>query len=140
MFRAIMCPSSGENNVPMRHLVFVTLYSRPFGLVCRAFRLHPRPNGQLYRVTNTRCRIGTVFSPDDGHSCPKHVEKSNKLIKKICAPSWFYLQKITHSGCLTVIASLLHQWFNERASVLHCTYPACLVSSQVNKTPASNNS
>ena len=28
----------------------------------------------------------------------KHLEKSNKLIKKICAPSWFYLQKITQ-GC-----------------------------------------
>jgi len=39
MFRATMCPSSGENIVPMRHL---------------------------------------VFSPDDEHSCPKHVEKSNK--------------------------------------------------------------
>jgi len=25
MFRATMCPSSGENTVPMRHLVFVTL-------------------------------------------------------------------------------------------------------------------
>jgi len=25
MFRANMCPSSGENTVPMRHLVFVTL-------------------------------------------------------------------------------------------------------------------
>jgi len=26
MFRATMCPSSGENTVPMRRLVFVTLY------------------------------------------------------------------------------------------------------------------
>jgi len=26
MFRATMCPSSGEITVPMRHLVFVTLY------------------------------------------------------------------------------------------------------------------
>ena len=26
MFRATMCPSSGENTVPMRHLVLVTLY------------------------------------------------------------------------------------------------------------------
>jgi len=26
MFRATMCPSSGENTVPMRHLLFVTLY------------------------------------------------------------------------------------------------------------------
>jgi len=26
MFRATMCPSSGENTVPMRRLVLVTLY------------------------------------------------------------------------------------------------------------------
>jgi len=26
MFRAAMCPTSGENTVPMRHLVSVTLY------------------------------------------------------------------------------------------------------------------
>jgi hypothetical protein len=43
-------------------------------------------------VTNTKCRIDTVISPDDGHSHPKHVEKRNKHIKKNCAPSWLYLQ------------------------------------------------
>jgi len=32
------------------------------------------------------------------HSCPKHVEKNNKHIKKIFAPSWFCLQKIIQ-GC-----------------------------------------
>jgi len=30
-------------------------------LVCRI------PDGQPHRVTNTRCRVGTVISPDDGH-------------------------------------------------------------------------
>jgi len=25
------------------------------------------PNGRLYRVTYTRCRIDTINSPDDGH-------------------------------------------------------------------------
>ena len=34
-----------------------------------------------------------IFSWWWAHSCPKYVEKSNKHIKKICAPSWFYLQK-----------------------------------------------
>jgi hypothetical protein len=43
------------------------------------------PDIHPYSVTNTRCRIGTVFSPDDGHIvAPKHVEKSNELIKKFC--------------------------------------------------------
>jgi len=53
MFRATMCPSSGENTVPMRHLVFFTLYrwlSGMHGEPCI-------PDSHLYRVTNTRCRI-----------------------------------------------------------------------------------
>ena len=92
MFRAIMCPSSGENTVTMRHLVFVTIYRWLPGM---QGGIPPCiPDIQLYRVTNTRCLIGTVFSPDAGHSCPKHVEKFNKHIKKIWAPSWFYLQNI----------------------------------------------
>jgi len=32
MFRATMGPSSGENTVPMRHLVFVILYRRLSGM------------------------------------------------------------------------------------------------------------
>jgi hypothetical protein len=41
-----------------------------------------------YRVTNTRCRIGTVFSPDDGHnSLPETYYKN-------FARSWIYLQDI----------------------------------------------
>jgi len=32
------------------------------------------------------------------HSCPKNVVKSNKHIKKIYAPSWFYLQDL--DSCL----------------------------------------
>jgi len=32
MLRAIMCPSSGEDTVHMRHLVFVTLYRRMSGM------------------------------------------------------------------------------------------------------------
>jgi len=29
------------------------------------------------------------------NSCPKHVDKGNKHIKKICATTWFYLQDYT---------------------------------------------
>jgi len=57
MFRATMCQSSGENTVPMRHLVLVTPYSH------------------LYRVTNTRRRIGTVFPPDDGHIVARNIQR-----------------------------------------------------------------
>jgi hypothetical protein len=31
------------------------------------------PDGHLYRVTNTRCRIGTVFSFDDGHTVARNM-------------------------------------------------------------------
>ena len=39
-----------------------------------------------------------IFSWWWTHCCPKHVEKSNKHNRKICPPSWFYLQK-TIQGC-----------------------------------------
>jgi hypothetical protein len=70
MFRAAMCQSSGELIVSIRHLVYVTLYSSPSSVqTCT-------PDGHLYRVTYTRCRIDTINFPNDG--CPKHVENRNK--------------------------------------------------------------
>jgi len=36
MFRAAMCPSSGELILSMRHLVYVTLYTVDDRLVCRS--------------------------------------------------------------------------------------------------------
>ena len=79
-FGQSMCPSSGENNVPVRNLVFITPYTSRWLSSMQGGIIPPCiPDSHLYRVTNTRCRIGTVFSPDDGHIvCPKHVEKSNK--------------------------------------------------------------
>jgi len=77
--------------VTIRHLVFVTLYRWLAGRPAHI------PDSHLYRVTNTRCRIGTViFSWWWAHSFPKHVEKSNKHIKKNYAPSWFYSQDVIH--------------------------------------------
>jgi hypothetical protein len=38
MFHATMCPSSGENTITMRHLVFVTVY----GLLSSMQGLHTR--------------------------------------------------------------------------------------------------
>jgi hypothetical protein len=56
------------------------------------------PDSHLCRVTNIRCRIGTVFSPDDGHILAQNmVEKSNKHVKKNCAPSWFFLQDLAEN-------------------------------------------
>jgi len=40
------------------------------------------------------------------HSCPKHVEKTNKHIMKIFVPSWFYLQKTEESTVICMIFGL----------------------------------
>jgi len=61
MFRATMCPSSGEISVCMRHLVLVTLKQL-----------------DSFRVTSTKCRVNTVISPDDGH-----IVDRNALRKEI---------------------------------------------------------
>ena len=70
MFRAAMCPSSGELIVSMRHLVYVTLCRWPSGM---QFGTTCIPDGQLHRVTYTRCRIDTINSPDDGHMAARNM-------------------------------------------------------------------
>jgi hypothetical protein len=84
-FGQTMCPSSGEITVPIRHLVFVTLYRWLSGTqgVTKLFysALHTRQSSiwnDKYRVSH---RYGN-FPWWWAHSCPKHVEKSNKHIKK----------------------------------------------------------
>ena len=53
-------------------------------LVCRAAFLPPCiPNSHLYRVTNTRCSIGKVFSPDDSHIFVRNVQrKTINILRK----------------------------------------------------------
>ena len=55
-----------------------------------------------------------IFSWWWAHSCPKHVEKINKHVKKIWAPVWFYLQddSCTSSMWLVLDAKI---WF-----ILYC--------------------
>jgi hypothetical protein len=73
VFRATMCPSSGEIIVPMRHLVFVTLYGWLSGMQDGIHSaLHTRQSSK-YRAKNTRCRISTVISPDDGHIVARNM-------------------------------------------------------------------
>jgi len=73
------------------------------------------PNSHLQRVTNTKCLIDTVISPDDGHIVPlKHVEKKKEDTKKNYAPSWFYLQdprQHLHSHCCEKLKPYLQTVF-----------------------------
>jgi len=41
-------------------------------VMCR-FRLDYKPNGHLYGVTYTRCRINTINSPNDGHMAARNM-------------------------------------------------------------------
>jgi len=60
MFRAAMCPSSGELIVSMRHLVYTDDH-----LVWSC-----TPDSYL---TYTRCCIDTINSPDDGHMAAQNM-------------------------------------------------------------------
>jgi hypothetical protein len=129
-----MCPSSGENTVPMRHLLFVTLYRWPPWI----------PDSHPHRVTNTWCRIGKVFSPDDGHIVARNMyRKAINILRKNCAPSWFYLQDYTgmHGQqyiklCHFTQISLHITTTNSRTthSTLH-SFTKEAVETQVNKSP-----
>jgi len=82
MFRATMCPSLGEITVPMRQLVSVTLYRWLSGM---QGGIPPYiPDSHLYRVTDTMCRISTVFSPDDGHIVARNMyRKEINILRKL---------------------------------------------------------
>jgi len=43
-----MCPSSGENTVPMRHLVFVTVYRQLSGMQGGMKLFHPAYHTVIY--------------------------------------------------------------------------------------------
>jgi hypothetical protein len=69
MFRATMCPSSGE----------ITIYAT-LG-ICRSVWMTGLqgfippciPDSHPYRVTNTKCRMDTVISPDDVHIIARNM-------------------------------------------------------------------
>jgi hypothetical protein len=88
MFRATMCPSSGEITVFVRHLVLVTLYGWLSGMQGALHTRQSSTQSDKYQVSH---RYG-IFSWWWPHNCPKHVEERNKHIKKNCAPSWFYVR------------------------------------------------
>ena len=86
MFRATMCPSSGEITVSMRHLVFVTLKQVNIKLLT------------FFRVTNTRFRIDTVISPDDGHIVARNMWRIEiNIQKKLCFISVLFARQYSSS-------------------------------------------
>ena len=94
MFRATMCPSSGEITVSMRQW-YLSLYTGRFWSAGWNFIPTSRPE-----ATHTEWQIPlshrySNFSWWWAHGCPKHVEKWNKYTKKNFALSWIFLQDCT---------------------------------------------
>jgi hypothetical protein len=118
MFRATMCPSSGENTVPMRHLVFdVPIIRRKYLTYATPGICHSMWMTVWYAGRNSALHTGQssmstcsdkyqvshrygIFSWWWAHSCPKHVEKSNKHIRKI-VHQFGSIYEITLSYCIT---------------------------------------
>ena len=91
MFRATICPSSGEITVSIRHwylsLCMGGVWSAGWGETPTS-----RPD-----ATHTEWQIPVSYRYSNftwrwAHGCPKHVEKRNKYTKQNCAPSWIYFQ------------------------------------------------
>ena len=71
--------TSYQITVSMRHLVFVTLCGWPPVMPSCIPDSHP------HRVTNTRCRIDTVISPDDGHIVARNMYGTEiNIQEKLC--------------------------------------------------------
>jgi hypothetical protein len=95
MFRALMCSSSGELIVSLRHLVYVTLYRWPSGV---QVWVEPKPAHQTvtYIEWHTTCRIDTINSPDDEHMSARNMQRFGINIYEIknCASSWSFTRII----------------------------------------------
>ena len=91
MFRATMCPSSGEITVSMRRWYLSLCMG---GIWCAGWSFTPIITPD---ATHTEWQIPAShrysnFSWWWAHGCRKHVEKRNKYTKQNCAPSWIYFQ------------------------------------------------
>ena len=94
MFRATLCPSSGEITLSMRHWYLSLCMC---GIWSAGWSETPtrRPD-----ATHTEWQIPMSHRYSNYswwwvHGCPKHVEKRNKYTKQNFAPSWMYLQDCT---------------------------------------------
>ena len=110
MFRATMCPSSGEITISMRHLVFVTLCAWLSGMQGALWT----PDSHAHRVTNTKCRADTVISPDDGHIVVRNLyRKEINILRKTVHQVGFIYKIIKYQF------TSLYRWFPNIGVELH---------------------
>jgi hypothetical protein len=98
MFRAAMCPSSGELIVSIRHLVYVTLYIWPFCMqVWMRLQFYPNLHTKRSSIQSDIYQMSywyNQFSWWWAHGFPKHVENRNKHTWKITVRQVGYLQRL----------------------------------------------
>jgi len=78
MFRATVCPSSGE----------ITIYVTLSGI----------PDGRPHRITSTKCRINTFVSPDDGRIVARNMQRKEISILRKTVHQVDFIYKIIQ-GC-----------------------------------------
>ena len=112
----------------MLHLIFVTLHRWLSGM---QGGIPPRiPHSHLYRMTNTRYHIGTVFSPDDGH-----IDARNMYTKAINI-----LRKFVHQVGSVYKKKIVIYFLFHRACIM-CSPAYLLIQSSpycVREVPGSN--
>jgi len=54
-------------------------------------------------------------------------QRAQMTIRRMCFACWLAKAIDIHSEYVKIIAFSLQQWLQERASMLRCTYDACLV-------------
>ena len=59
---------------------------------CLVCRLHPAYQRVIHTITNAKCRINTLVSPDDEPIVARNTYRLINILRINCAPSWFYLQ------------------------------------------------
>jgi hypothetical protein len=94
MSLATMCLSSGKISVSMSHLVFVTLKQVDSLKLQELISSCNFKLSTCFRVTNTKCRIDTDISPDDGHLVVRDMlRKKVNLLRKIVHQVGFIYKK-----------------------------------------------
>jgi hypothetical protein len=74
MFRATSCSSSEESIVSIQRLVYVTLYLKSIAIQCILDTpLVILDHSFIFRVTYTRCCVGTIDSSDDEHEVARNM-------------------------------------------------------------------
>ena len=114
MFRATICPSSGETTAFMRHSM--DDWSAP----CI-------PEGHPYRITDTKRRIDSVVSPDDGHTVARNMyRKEINILRKIVHEVGFIYKIIQTKHKICTIVYIVRYCIHDKGMFFFIWYSSLL--------------